>query len=360
MEALSLPSPRDGGGTGKPLRRGSTLAHRLLIACGVAAIGVLAARAIPSSPARADDPPARSDVKPAPQERRNGDFIARHERRLAGLDRRLTALANLVLADAELTDKARNQSVDLMIKARSAEAEYRNAKLEREVAEILVKEYTLGTAVTDKAVVDGEISLAKSEVERSRQEVLDARQRLARISALADNSASGLNMIYLYTDKVALAEVRVKQAAFTLEQAESKKKILTEFTIPKRTLELRSEEKKAHSRELASQATWELTKAMAEQARKESSASDLPDDRKRILGLIDQAIPLEEKIQARLQEAGKAGTIAQTLVDEISRLTGELETVIEQAESAQDFGTFARLKSRIQKTAKRYKVAAAR
>ena len=88
--------------------------------------------------------------------------------------------------------------------------------------------------------------------------------------AVADNSAFGLNIVYTYTDRVTTAELLEKKTAFTLKAAESKKKVLIEYTILKRKMELESEVKKAHSDELAKQATWELSKGKIEAARRES------------------------------------------------------------------------------------------
>ena len=55
-------------------------------------------------------------------------------------------------------------------------------------------------------------------------------------------------------------ELNFKKAQFTLEQAQSKKKVLVKYTKEKTIKELESEVKKAHSDELAKQATWELEK----------------------------------------------------------------------------------------------------
>jgi hypothetical protein len=56
-----------------------------------------------------------------------------------------------------------------------------NAKLEREVAEIALKEYTEGAAVTERVVSEGELQLAMAGVEQARRNTAEARERLARI-----------------------------------------------------------------------------------------------------------------------------------------------------------------------------------
>jgi multidrug efflux pump subunit AcrA (membrane-fusion protein) len=62
----------------------------------------------------------------------------------------------------------RDQLVNQRITTKSAEANYLNAKLTREVAEIAVREYVEGVYVQDLATVEGEIKLAESDVMRSR------------------------------------------------------------------------------------------------------------------------------------------------------------------------------------------------
>ena len=53
-------------------------------------------------------------------------------------------------------------------------------------------------------------------------------------------------------------ELTLKKARFALEQAQSKKKVLVDYTKGKTIKELKSEVEKARSDELAKKATWEL------------------------------------------------------------------------------------------------------
>ena len=151
-----------------------------------------------------------------------------------------------------------------------------------------------------------------------------------------------------------------KQSSLELEQAESKKKVLLEYTIPKRRMELASEVKKAHSDELAKQATWELRKGQEEAARRESKQKDLPADRKRILAFIDEAIPLEDKIRAKLLEVSQVEELPESKAEEIGRLTHDLAALVDRAESLRDAGDFARLKPRIQQAARQFGAAASK
>jgi RND family efflux transporter MFP subunit len=141
----------------------------------------------------------------------------------------------------------RDQLVNQRITTESAKANYQNAKLTREVAEIAVIEYVEGIYKQDLATVDGEISLAKSDLARS------------------DDRVEWANRMFLkgYVSKAQqISEVlSLEKAKFALEQAETKKKVLVDYTKDKTIKELKSEVEKAHSDELAKEATWELEKS---------------------------------------------------------------------------------------------------
>ena len=124
---------------------------------------------------------------------------------------------------------------------RRAEANYRQARLTREVAEIAVVEYEEGIFMQDLATINGEIALARSDRQRA-EDRLDWAQRM---------------FLKVYVSKATLVsnEMNLKKARFALEQAEAKKKVLIEFTKQKTIKELKSEVEKARSDELAKQAS---------------------------------------------------------------------------------------------------------
>ena len=130
--------------------------------------------------------------------------------------------------------------------ARKAEARYQNARLTREVAEIVVVEYEEGIFKQDLATVDGEIKLAKSDLSRS-EDRLDWARRMFKKG-------------YVPKRVVVSEELALKKARFGLEQAQSKKKILVDYTRGKTVKELRSEAAKARSEELAQKKAWEQEK----------------------------------------------------------------------------------------------------
>jgi len=133
------------------------------------------------------------------------------------------------------------------IASRKAEAEYNNAKLTREIAEIAQREYEEGIFFQDLATIDGEIKLAKSDLSRSEDRLDWARRMFVKgyIPLVTKNSE----------------ELTLRRAKFALEQAQIKRKVLVDFTKSKTLKELKSEIEKARSNELAKKAAWEREKA---------------------------------------------------------------------------------------------------
>ncbi len=70
-------------------------------------------------------------------------------------------------------------------------------------------------------------------------------------------------------------ELTLKKARFALEQAESKKKVLVDYTKGKTIKELKSEVEKARSDELAKKATWELEVSKEKKLERQIAACDI-------------------------------------------------------------------------------------
>jgi multidrug resistance efflux pump len=140
---------------------------------------------------------------------------------------------------ADLQDRLINQKIIVA----SAEAEFQNAQLALEVAEIAVAEYKQGSFVQEYATVEGEIKLAESDLLRA-EEVLDWSRRMY------DKG---------YQSKVALVadELKFKKIQFALEQAQSKRKVLVDYTKHRMVKELAGAVQTAKARELAKQAALE-------------------------------------------------------------------------------------------------------
>ena len=99
----------------------------------------------------------------------------------------------------------------------------------------------------DLATAQGEITLAESDLKR-------AEDRLDWARRMFDKG-------YVSQAQKVSEELSLQKAVFALEQATNKRRVLTDYTKSKSMKELKSEVDKAHSDELAKQATWELEKA---------------------------------------------------------------------------------------------------
>ena len=130
------------------------------------------------------------------------------------------------------------------IAVRKAKASFEIAKLTRELAEIAREEYEQVTYPQDLATVVGEVKLAESDLSRS-EDRLDWAKRM-------------FEKKYVSQAQKISEELSNKKAKFSLEQAQSKKKVLVEYTKGKSIKELSSEIEKARSDELAKKATLEL------------------------------------------------------------------------------------------------------
>ena len=133
------------------------------------------------------------------------------------------------------------------LRTRRARAAYEIARLNHEIARLAVEEYTHGIYVQDLATVDGEVKLAKSDRDRA-EDRLDWADRMFKKG-------------YVSRATLVSEQLNAEKAKFALEQAQSKKKVLKDYTRDKTIKELKSEVKEARDDELAKKATWKREEA---------------------------------------------------------------------------------------------------
>jgi HlyD family secretion protein len=136
----------------------------------------------------------------------------------------------------------KDQLVNQQIATQSADANHENAKLTREIAEIAVVEYVEGIFQFQFMETEGNIRIAEAEL------------------ALANNR---LNAVKKAKDKgpehvIKGAELAVLRARFSQEKAQSRRKLLVDYTKPKKTKDLQSAVEKARAEELAKKTIWAL------------------------------------------------------------------------------------------------------
>jgi RND family efflux transporter MFP subunit len=146
-------------------------------------------------------------------------------------------LDSATLRDALTTQKIATQQ---------AEASYKQSKLTREVAEVAVVEYVEGVFKQEKSTADGDIALAKSDLERAIDRLNWSKKMFDKgYVSKAQNIADQLSM---------------DRAKFELEKTQTSLSVLMQYTKDKTIKELRSDVEKAKADELSKEATYSLEK----------------------------------------------------------------------------------------------------
>ncbi len=259
------------------------------------------------------------------------------------IDDRLIGIAEQVLDKAEAPDRALEQIPGLELKVRSAEALHRGAKLTLEEAKHASEEYRKVTSVREKAESEANVKISKDELERARHAVPVAKERLARIKeVLKGESAWNVEIENKYTLGVTIAELNEQKARFAVDMDDSKKSGLVFGTQPI-LMQYQAQIEKAHSEELAEQAKWDMAKSRMNRAKKTADQRELADVEKRLISIV-LAIPIQQAIEAKLDEFVKGVKPDDTSQAVLRDLTEQLEALIDRAEGEQAAARFARLK----------------
>ncbi|MEO6809962.1 MAG: HlyD family efflux transporter periplasmic adaptor subunit [Isosphaeraceae bacterium] len=155
------------------------------------------------------------------------------------------------LDSASLRDQLTNQEIT----TKRAEADYQNALKTRQVAEYAVEEYVKGTYPQEVKTIEGEITLAKSDLSRAIDRVKYSKEMVK----LGYQPAS-----QLLADTQAELKARISQ-----EQSLEKQNVLMRYTRPKQEIELQAAVEKAKSDELAKLAAYNLEQQKEEKLRKQ-------------------------------------------------------------------------------------------
>src|SRR5262249_8347158 len=149
---------------------------------------------------------------------------------------------------------------------KSVEAAYRNAKLDREVAEIAVVEYEQGIYPGDQKTLRDHMAAAQSAVQKAEarlERIRRARQRLDRAKESGREASTPTEIVAELdvADRLEAAEGAMERERKSLEAAKTKLEVLEKYTYYKMLKELKAEVEKARVTELTKQAAWELEKS---------------------------------------------------------------------------------------------------
>jgi RNA polymerase sigma factor (sigma-70 family) len=162
----------------------------------------------------------------------------------------------------------RDELVKTQIAVQSAESDYQKARIEREVAEIALKEYTELKFNNELNSVKGEVAAAQSGLQRAETR-LDrtrrARRRLFDVLASKKGAVAPADIIAELDveDRVEASEQAVSRENSALVLAKSRQLVLEKYTKDKTSKSLVLEVEQKRSVELAKRASWELQKSKA-------------------------------------------------------------------------------------------------
>jgi multidrug resistance efflux pump len=149
----------------------------------------------------------------------------------------------------------RDQLVNQRITTKSAEANFQNAKLERENAEFSLQAYVDDLFPRERREAEGDVKIAQGEL------ALAEAQRDAKKVGGGDNQF-----------EVKLAELAIARAKLALEKASNRLHVLAHYTKGKQTRELATQLESSRSTELVKMATWELEKSKEEKLERQIAA----------------------------------------------------------------------------------------
>jgi hypothetical protein len=271
--------------------------------------------------------------------------VAQVQRRLKECHERIAELGKALFDETEAQMNAVESVTNQTTTVNNADAEFKNAALAREIAEIAVATYVEGIAKNDKATIQGEIKLAERELTDAKERVEVMKQRLAKIKAAGKGSATDVALEYQYEDHVADAEGRVRKAMVALERAQHKLKAFVDYTKEKTTKELRSEVEKARSLELAKKAEWILAEGKLRQLERSKEAGDRDGSTDALFSSLDAVLALDERVRTELGQLEKSGAVDQRRATSIRELMTQLEGAVGLLEAKHAAARVDRLKA---------------
>jgi RNA polymerase sigma factor (sigma-70 family) len=163
------------------------------------------------------------------------------------------------LDSADLRDRLINQQ----IATKRAEADWQNARLTREVAELTAAEYAEGTLKHEQARLSSAIAAAQSAIQKAEarlERIRRARKRLDEVAATKREAATAADIVAALDleDRVDAAEQALLQEKTAIKLTEAKQGVLERFTRQKMTRELKLNVERARAEESVKEDIYRL------------------------------------------------------------------------------------------------------
>jgi HlyD family secretion protein len=174
----------------------------------------------------------------------------------------------------------KDQFVNQKITVKAAEANFENAKLAREVAELAVVEYSDGIVKSEMTILKDAVTAAESAIQKADARL--ERTRLARKRVqdwmAAKGAASAPTDIVAeldIADRLESAELTLLRERMTRDQAKNKQDVLEKITLPRTRGQLKNDVDVKRSAELVKKATWELEISKGKKLERQIAACDI-------------------------------------------------------------------------------------
>ncbi len=276
-------------------------------------------------------------------------FVAGIGERMTPCHERIARLSRIVLEAIRGAEPGGSDLDSQTSKVQAAEARLSSAKMAREFAELQLKEYLEAAVPQEQARLERELGEAKDDLNRAMKQRVKAIERCAKIKELSKGSASDLELEDRFEDGRVASELEQERAQFAIDLAKSKLFVLKTFKKHQRTMELKAEIERASSNELAAKAGLSLAEAQLKRSRK--AGGELSESKKKLLGLLDQALAVDEGIRGKLVELRKNGKTDAGLQKEITELTNQLEAAVDRAEAEDARARFDAVKNAVGRAA---------
>ncbi len=146
------------------------------------------------------------------------------------------------------------------IVTRRAEADYQKARLDHEIAELTLLDHRERTFSQDLATLDGEVSLAESDLRRA-EDRLDWAKRM--------RAKGRVSIAVLVSEQLSL-----KKAIFEHEQATARRALIGTFANARSLKELEADVARASSDALAKKSAWEVEKSRETELERKFASAD--------------------------------------------------------------------------------------
>jgi hypothetical protein len=211
---------------------------------------------------------------------------------------------------------------DAKRETRKAEAEYQDRKLQREIAEIAIREYKEGIYVQDWQTIKGEIKLAES--------------NLVRLEDRLDMTKRAFEKGNLSKAQLVSEQLAVELARFALQNIQSRLVVLEQYDKELELKKLSANIEKARTDERQKFEAWELAKGRDKRVTERAEQLHSPLTETHIAALLDEAALHQAKVVQMLTRAQESGR-TEGLTAERARLNAEtVQQAIAQARSHED------------------------